>query len=260
MKNTFHLTVLLLGTLSLVGCSYFDNDDELAMQKKEAIDLTGHQPEEKIVQPTPDIGEVINKSTDGSVEYYSLDGPGLMSQPTGAPPAAYSYADTSGAIPIQTVDAVPVGGNVPSVYSGDSSVDVVPLEGPMIASAPVPAPYQDNGRVVNAATGAIASVYFDRSSTQLDGTDREVITNIAANNAAGRNIAVEGFASTESNIADPIARKIANLKVSMERAFNVTKELISRGVAPEQVTTIAHGENRQAATSEESRRVDVRGL
>lgn len=262
MKNTLHITALLVGIISLVGCAYFDHDEQLAEHKREAINLTGgEQAPETIAQPAPAIGEVISKSTDGSVEYYSLDGPGLMSQPAGAPPAAaYSYGDAGGAIPVETVSAVPVGQSASGVYSGDPSVQVFPLDGPIVAAAPAPSPYHDGMQVVNAATGAPSAVYFDRSSTSLDETDREVLTNVMANNNTGRGIAVEGFASTESNISDPVARKIANLKVSMERAFNVTRELIGMGVPAETVTTIAHGENRQAATPAESRRVEVRGL
>src|SRR5688572_1855581 len=128
MKNILPLSALLVGTISLVGCSYFDHDEQLAEHKREAINLTGNeQGQETIVQPAPSIGEVISKSTDGSVEYYSLDGPGLMSQPAGAPPSnAYSYGDTGGAVPVETVSAVPVGQSASGVYSGDPSVQVFP--------------------------------------------------------------------------------------------------------------------------------------
>jgi outer membrane protein OmpA-like peptidoglycan-associated protein len=264
MKNTFHFTVLLVGTLSLIGCSYFDHDEELAAQKREAIDLTGQAQETNIAAtPEPDVMQIISQNTDGSVEVYPLDGAGLVSQPGMTPPTTYSYGNSvnDGSIPVATVDAVPVDGNVQSVYSGDPSVQVFPLDGPIVqtATAPPPAPDQ-NMQLVNSATGAPATVYFERSSTSLDEADREALSNLIANNNTARGIAVEGYASTESNIADPVQRKIANLKVSMERAFNVTKELIGRGVPAELVTTVAHGENRQANTAAESRRVEVRGL
>ncbi len=255
MKTVLQFSFLLVGVMSLAGCSYFDTEPQLS---GEAVDLTAQQ---NTVSPTPPVEELINGATDGSVEVYPVDGPigsGAVLQPqSSGSPEAFSYGDAD-ARPIDTVSAVPVGGNVPAVYSGDASVDVFPLTGPVEQASNQQPQQQFN--VVNANTGAPATVYFDHGSATLDATDHGVIDSLVSNNNMARGISVEGFASVQSSIDDPVKRKIANLRMSMKRAIAVSRALIEKGVPGELVTTVAHGENQPASTLEQSRRVEIRGL
>ena len=73
-------------------------------------------------------------------------------------------------------------------------------------------------------------------------------------------VLVEGFASSQSTVDDPIMRKIVNLRISMERSLAVSKALIEKGIPADRITTIAYGEARPAETAAESRRVEIHGL
>ncbi len=254
MKTVLQFSFLLLGSIALAGCSYFDAGP--STDNAQTVDMTAKQ-----IPPVPPVEDLISTLTDGSVEVFPLDGaavstPDLQPLSSGNPDEAFSYGD-SDAIPVETVAAVPVGRNFPKVYSGDPSVQVFSLDGPP-PSAAQSAP--QNYNVVNASTGAPAVVYFEHGSATLDAEDDSVIDMLVANNNMARGISVEGFASVQSTIDDPVKRKVANLQMSMKRAIAVSRALIEKGVSGELLTTVAHGENQPAATPDQSRRVEIRGL
>ncbi len=260
----------------LGGCSYFDMGEKApeVASKTEALDLTN---KEKIpAQPvTANISDLISSKSEGSVEYFPLDGP----------------APSASAIPVaeNTLPEAPIGDGLPPRRNmSDNAISVAPVPGtsaPSTGSVVIPAnpnvtiyPLDDNMRsalppeVLPQASGSfqssglgntlgdkVAVIYFDHGSVALDSGDFETVRSIAAR-IAGGNVTVTGFASPDSTIDDPVRRKISNLKVSMDRALSAVRALAEQGVAPERITAVAYGEVRPAETAERSRRVEISGL
>ena len=125
-----------------------------------------------------------------------------------------------------------------------------------------PAPMGSNFVAVSAPGHSGARVYFDHDSADVDGNGQQTIMSVLQAYGGGP-LSVEGHASTRASITDPVQRKIVNLKVSMERAFNVARSLISGGVPARSVRTVAWGESQPALamggkdTESASRRVDI---
>ena len=113
-------------------------------------------------------------------------------------------------------------------------------------------------------TGDPVRVYFAHNRTRLGPDAQAAIAKIAsAHNDNHLPIQVEGHASIQAKIADPVHRAIVNLKVAMDRALSVTNALIQAGVPAAAIQTIAFGDTRPSLAvdgkSEEaaSRRVEV---
>jgi outer membrane protein OmpA-like peptidoglycan-associated protein len=100
-----------------------------------------------------------------------------------------------------------------------------------------------------------AQIFFPHGSSKLSAAGRQVIDSMAAR--GGGYITVEGHASARGEAADPVEKRIVNLKMSMDRAFNVSSDLIRKGVPPEAITTTVYGDARPAATEDTSRRVEI---
>jgi len=106
------------------------------------------------------------------------------------------------------------------------------------------------------------NVLFGRASALLTGGDRAAVARFAATwvSQGSRDLVrVDGYASVEGPEA-------YNLRLSCQRAESVKHELIGLGVAPNKITTVAHGEslefsprtlppNRRAIISEGGRRI-----
>lgn len=102
-----------------------------------------------------------------------------------------------------------------------------------------------------------AKVFFDHDSTAIRPDGKQTITQVAR--SASGPVQVDGYASTRAAAKDPVERHIVNLKTAMDRAFNVSRELMRGGVPAEAITTSAYGDTRPAAEGEAaSRRVDIR--
>lgn len=187
----------------------------------------------------------------GSVEVYGIDGPvGGDDMMTSGP-----------ALPTDN------GGRS---YGGDASVQVYPMDDgaplyeggvpPMMppsgARQDYPSPFKDHEGLLPMDSSA-AKVFFDHNSTAIKPEGRKTISQVA-HSATGA-VQVDGHASTRAESSDPVARHIVNLKTAMDRAFNVSRELMREGVPAEAITTSAYGDTRPAAEGEAaSRRVDIR--
>jgi outer membrane protein OmpA-like peptidoglycan-associated protein len=200
---------------------------------------------------------VASRTVGGDVQVYSLDGPA----------AGYSAGFTAKTSPMK---GSAQGG---IVSSHDSSVTVYPLDGEMMQpSAPVaftgqpesltpipPYPPRDH---MDAQGVEPSRIYFAHSAVKLDGSAKQVIKTVAQRAGTGA-IQVEGHASTRTATTNPVESRIVNLKVSMERAFDVTRELIRDGVPAETIQTRAWGDTRPAlpvdgkSTEDASRRVEI---
>lgn len=266
MKNILAFTVLSLSCLFLVSCSYFDTSANAELDAgappTKTIDLmangTEGQTGAKVAEveqpinlsPPPSVEEIVRNSSGGSVDVLSLDGPVQgIATPSASQQQAYSYVD--------------VAPQPARVYSGDPSVDVFSLDGPaysMSEMTPSSTSNSDSLNVVNAVDGSLAVVYFDHGSTKLNASAREAVEKFSVIRDAATPISVEGHASAQSTIQDPIRRKMDNLRVSMDRALSVARALVQNGVSPNLLTTVAYGEEHPGSTQEASRRVEIRAV
>jgi outer membrane protein OmpA-like peptidoglycan-associated protein len=298
MKNVINLALVLFASLSLIGCSYFNPDEDLDVaatppvaEETQAVDVTQNPGDEMPMSDMPsfeaqsvpagDLTQAVSHATDGSVQVFPLDdeippGPvvpspsttvdyNLDSLPVPNAPMSSAPVETGNAISVDTIKTVPP--QAPSArITSDPSVQVFPLD------APVPMPIttksvgphaslegvgnSSNYAISNQADGP-AIVFFDRSSTKLNSDAKNLIATLTA---ISGNVSVQGFASTESTITDPVRRKIVNLQVSMSRALSVARALIEKGIPAETITTVAYGEARPAPDPAQSRRVEIYGV
>lgn len=205
----------------------------------------------------------------GSIEVYGLDG-------------AVAQAADGQTLPADNAGAAP--------YSGDSSVMVYPVDGsPAMSSAPpgmvppsdarqgYPSPFVDHdgflpmgGAAASPSQGGVdvlppgasavqngaAQIYFDHNATSITPAGNDVIGHVSQSSSGL--IQVEGYASTKAAAKDPVERHIVNLKTAMDRAFNVSRALMKRGVPAEAIKTCAFGDTRPAPGGEDaSRRVEI---
>lgn len=204
----------------------------------------------------------------GSVEIYDIGGDdenkGLISI---AP-------RTSSIQSIQTPAGIP--------YPSDPSVTIFPLDDFGVSGGPgggvgaplphqggasslTPAPFVDTpnpaigGKLSSTAEDAISRIYFQYGSDKLDANDKAVLkkTAEAAKFAPVDRVRVEGHASVDSQVKDPIRARILNLEESMNRAYAVSRGLIQQGVPAEKIKTVAWGDTVPAGSREAQRRVDI---
>lgn len=244
----------------LVGCSYFDTQGGAQVEHVEAIDLTAEQ--EPVYAAPPTMGEIVNRSSRGRVELYSLDG-----------------VSSGGATPLNPDYVLPKSSS-PKVSTGDPSVEIYPLDDrmgalvkpsimpPSSARPMLPSPFESSGVElspefvqVSSSTARPAQIYFDHDSSKLDGEDMGVIDAIVSGYKSGARgvISVVGHSSKQSSNENSIQRKIVNLRISMLRAFEVAKALIEGGIPAESIETKAYGETHPAAqgSEAENRRVEI---
>ena len=249
-----NLLCTICATILLSGCSYFDiGDEEVNVQaaSSESVDLMGPRAPVQDV----DVMSMVNQSSDPSVQVFSLDGaPG---------PDKFSARNVSPA-PSR------------SVISSDPSVEVFPLDDAMRSATPsslLPSGERfapDGGQAPIApvesapAGGPQARIYFDHDSDAVDSEGQGAIAGLINRFRGGSNtLSVEGHASVKANFADEVQRKIVNLRVSMNRAVAVAKELISGGVPAENIRTVAWGDSHPPLAvdgkdaEEAARRVEV---
>ncbi len=178
--------------------------------------------------------DMIRYKDSGSVQVFSLD-----SDMPSAPPRDSAYG-----VGVDSVaPMLPQGQGKP--YGGDSSVMVFPLDnntghGGRGDIPPMITPY-DQG--LNAADGA-ARIYFSHGAVGVNGAGKEVTSHVASQcRAVGCGIVkVEGHASTRAVAKDEVQRRLINLKVSMDRAMSVSRQLIRDGVAADAIQVTAHGD------------------
>lgn len=201
-------------------------------------------------------GDMAQYMSGGSVEVFGLDGEAIRND------GPYLPADHAG-----------------TPYSGDSSVVVYPMDGggadiiappgmmpPSDAQGGYPSPFAGQGEFMpgpqsmlspsDLRSGQPARVYFDHNSSAVNEAGRQVVGHVAQ--SASGPLAVEGHASARTEAKDPVARHMTNLKVSMDRALSVSRELMSKGVPAEMIKTSAFGDTRPALDGEAaSRRVEI---
>lgn len=111
-------------------------------------------------------------------------------------------------------------------------------------------------------------IFFAHDSVDMKEEEKETVSQLIKNYAyyADSIFSIEGHASQKSSIVDPVQRKLVNLKISMERAFSVSRALIATGIPAEKIKVVAWGESKPSAAMENkdsesaSRRVEIRPL
>jgi outer membrane protein OmpA-like peptidoglycan-associated protein len=200
----------------------------------------------------------------GSVAIYSLD-----SKP------ADVFADEKKPAPVTSADggmAIPGREDV-TVYPFEDDLMVAAMAPGPEASAPAApqpiAPVVSNEGFESSYTTMPAHemepdrIYFANGSAAIDAAGHQAINNAAGAARGADMVSVEGHASAHTVNPDPVTSRIINLKISMERAFNVAKELIRRGVPANMIRTTAWGDARPAlpvdgmSAEDASRRVEI---
>lgn len=180
--------------------------------------------------------DTINYKNNGSVQVFSLD---EDVQP--APPIDSAY----GVGVDSTAPVLPQGEGKP--YGGDSSVMVFPLDldndSAYSARGDIPPMITPHDQSLNADSGA-ARIYFSHGAIGVNGAGKEVTSHVANQcRAVGCGIVkVEGHASTRAVAKDEVQRRLINLKVSMDRAMSVSRQLIRDGVSADAIQVTAHGD------------------
>lgn len=261
--RTFNHTVLMLGTaLLLQACA---GGDHVAVANQAT---------------PPTFGSTAEEMTGGSVKVYSLDGdapapvfgdeagPGYALR---APDANLPGTDTN--VQVFSLDDGPASydNGIPPMMPPSGGAPYMSPFPPEQASGGVmlrpPPGYTDGGAYEQGVTvshpsmgGRGAEIHFNHGSSRLTGEGKQVVQSVAQQqmqyNPAGM-IEVEGHASTRAEVADPIERRIMNLKISMDRAFKVSSALIRSGVPATAIKTTAYGDTRPAADEAGSRRVNI---
>lgn len=275
MKRLKNLVLVFCAGLALSGCSYFGQEEggvsvESAPQiPADMVDIMAPGGgASRQVQLDP--AEVIARNTEGRVQVFGLDDAGATSLSGEGGQALVSASTETGSSEIAPVRAMlPVATSSSEIFSGDPSVQIFSLDGDASNSASFEAgePLAGHSGVMIAGTdvSGMTIIYFGHDSHDLDSESLEKIARLSKefDSARGQGINVEGHASVTANYADDIQRKIVNLKISMDRALAVSRELIKQGVPAEAIRVTAWGETRpprklDGKTPEEaSRRVEV---
>ncbi len=246
IKTVRNLIGLCVLTVSLAGCAYFEpaplpsGDPVASVETSERLtpDLPPVQAP-KMAQA--DIARAVALSTKGRVQLFSLD--------SDMPDTRGSGSRVSSALAVSPVEALPPYGAeskelafsspFQSHKSKNGSVEIFSLDGG--------ARFPDSGRrsVVAGPSGLRPRdlLYFAHDSTALDAESLALIDALAGMlGRSGRPVRIEGHASLQAHQKTDSARRIVNLKVSMDRAFAVSRALIARGVPAASLRVSAWGD------------------
>lgn len=116
----------------------------------------------------------------------------------------------------------------------DSSYAPTPLQPTPVAPAPV-----------SYTEGERSRIYFGHGSSRVNNAGNDVIRHVAGTTTGPLN--VEGHASTTTEVDDPVKQRIINLKMSMDRAYEVSESLIKQGVPADRIVTKAYGDTQPSA-------------
>ena len=275
--------------LPLGACEHFSGDDvsdDVKVTSAPPVDARldaapGVRPVPQFPVPNDrDLKVMTSKLSGGSVEIYDVDSGAPQTMGAPVPQVQPDYVG----IPMATdpnVTIYPLDGYAdypgelrpmpaPSVTASQGSWPnaVLPV-GKVYDSGLTPPPESfggdqrmaiEGGKLVSRAGNDVSNIYFPYGSSRLDGSDRSVLDNVAetAKFAPVERVSVEGHASMKTQTNDPVKAKVLNLKESMNRASEVSAQLIEKGVPAEKIKTVGWGDTKPAGGSEAAqRRVDI---
>jgi len=135
--------------------------------------------------------------------------------------------------------------NIAGTNFDNNSVTIYPVHGSMM-DAPQ---YNDHSHF-----GA-TQIFFKHGSSHLGSIDKQKIASAAAQSGM---IKVEGFSSQPTQAgSQSVSAHILNLKESMNRSYAVSRELLRKGVPPQNITTLSWGAARATGNASHDRRVDI---
>lgn len=202
---------------------------------------------------------VMTDKLGGAVQIYDLN--------SGAPKTYGGVVETGGGMPSSVDSSVMVypvdgGSEYPAQITQTWPNSVLPLNDMSSVSSFSGARMAGGGGRLSPHVGsgyAPSQIFFKHGSARLGSGDRSVIKQTAeqAKFAPVDRITVEGFASKTTGMSSPVDSKIVNLKQSMDRAFNVSSQLMRSGVPAEKIKTTVWGDTRSTGSEAEDRRVDI---
>lgn len=272
-KPAIILLTMVLGSPVLAGCETVkswtgtSSRDDITVTNAPAEGMTampdnGGRGGYTQIQPVPpsdrDLRAMTSKLSGGAVEIYNVG--------DGSPVYGGSGFANASVPPVSSVQ-MPEGISLAT----DPRVTVYPLDGSNYPTSPSyggwsgeatyrpsPAPVVPAG--LTSAGPAAASIYFTHGSSRLGSGDKARLDEAAevAKFAPVDRIRVEGHASRPTQSSDPIESRILNLKESMNRAYEVSRDLIRNGVPAEKIKTVGWGDTKPTgADDSQNRRVDV---
>ncbi len=256
--------------LVLANCTYFDTGAAPAPSERIDVTVREHRAQhdlafsqKSVQEKAPVFAAPITNPSYGSVDVYDFT--------RRAPRVQTSHA-THPSAPVALTNSLSSPVSAP-IYA-DDSVEIYPIDGGGQALAPktqdsfaAPASLEVAPSLAPKAqynSDKAAKIYFGHGIKSINEKGTFVLSKLSGAIADENHpIKVTGYASERADIEDPVARKIANLKTSMDRAFEVTSHLIRSGVPAETIETSAWGEVNPAAAIDDmdaenaSRRVEV---
>ena len=209
--------------------------------------------------PPPSYRQLTQEKSGGSVRLYDLDKP--AEQPATAVPAVSPYpaygSNTGTPSHDPSVIVFPLDDGPPPEKIQRAPGTIPNMQPPTNARQPFQSPFgqiqpQGPSEMPPLASSGIypaadpaGRIYFGHGSAAIDAAGKRTIGAVsrnARNNGFGSFVQVEGHASERTGIADQALGHVVNLKMSMERAMNVSRALIRDGVPANRVATTAWGD------------------
>jgi outer membrane protein OmpA-like peptidoglycan-associated protein len=249
LRPFIHVLGFALLATSLTACESMNNDKDVKVTQQPAV-----QPvlSDAAIQRT--YSDVVNNTGNSSVQVFSLDAHDMsapyVAEQTPAPVPQLPQGrgqqfGNNGNVQVFSLDdqnpsynaggfsaATPEGrggvkGGIPPMIDG---MTPMPGAGPLSQGSA----YQDG----------VARIYFAHGAKGVSSAGKQVSAQIGQQCRSGGCgvVKVEGHASTRAVAKDEVQRRIINLKISMDRAMNVMRQLVRDGVPAGSIQVTAHGD------------------
>lgn len=263
MKISSKFICIICATFLLAACSSMHKQEEVLEASTASGGLDGFSP--PVYARYEDWVRMNNRSAGGRVEMFDFDSPSSGSL-AGDRPVQRNHSVERQDSSFSSMSSQPSSLRLP----GYPSVEIFPLDGrsggpfpvaPVVPvekmrAGPLPsfsplrtAPLSDESRResavrIKAPGQEVGVVYFDHNSSDINSEGFDVIDSVSKNFSVEgwQALNVEGHASVRGNYQDDMQRRIVNLRISMDRAFNVSRMLIKEGVPAEALHVIGRGD------------------
>ncbi len=244
MRLFIRLFGIALIATSLTACESMNKDKEVTVVQEP------QQPVMTDEQLQSAYRDVLKNSGHSSVQVFSLDDYDMsapyvpeqtamlpaprLPQGTGQPFGGNSHVTV-----FSLDDQIPAynaGGYGPATPYGHGGIP------PMIDGHMLPVPMGNGGADIY--QDAISRIYFSHGGKAINAAGREVAGHVGQQCRGGGCglVKVEGHASTRAEAKDEVQRRIINLKISMDRAMAVMRQLVRDGVPAGSIQVTAHGD------------------
>lgn len=245
MHPLIRLFGIALIATSLTACESINNDKDVKVVQSTA---TSMQPVMSDAELQRTYNDVLKNSGHSSVQIFSLDdhdmsAPYVPEAPamTPAPRLPQGMGQQFGGnshVTVFSLDdhnpAYNAGGYSPATPQGRGGIPPM-IDGHMTPVPPTRATASQEG---------VSRVYFSHGGKNMNEAGRQVSSQVGQQCRGGGCgvVKVEGHASTRAEAKDEVQRRIINLKISMDRAMNVMRQLIRDGVPAGSIQVTAHGD------------------